>query len=463
MALDPVIPRSRRALLLGGVGGLAAAALGFLGRPERASAANGDPLTVGQTNTATSETSLTQQTASTGALRVVGTTNSNALNVENSVGNGIFALTGGAALVGESINTYGVAGTSHNLYGVYGTGPVGVLGTSTATGMVGYAGSPVNQVPGVPPSTGVYGYANADTGSRGISGSSPLGQGVVGESASGTGVRGVSSASAQGITTQTGVFGYADQGANARGVFGKTTTGNALRGEATTGIGVRSLATSGNAVQASNASTTRPTISAQNQLTTNVRSAIQGVAGTGTPPAPQAETGVEGISNVSINSIGVYGGSAAGTGVLGNTDNGAGLVGFGYWGVYASGTVGVLGDVDGGTGVQGWTGVAGAPNPLAHVGVLAGAENGRIALQVNGVGKFNRSGRASIAVGTSSRKITVPGGVTTAAFGIATLQTNRAGYYVQAVVPSASTSSITVYLNKAVTTTAISVGWIVFS
>src|SRR4029079_6765403 len=98
-----------------------------------------------------------------------------------------------------------------------------------------------------------------------------------------------------------------------------------------------------------------------------------------------------------------------------------------------------------------------------HVGVLAGAENGRIALQVNGVGKFNRSGRASITVGTSSKKITVPGGVTTAAFGIATLQTNRAGYYVQAVVPSASTSTITVYLNKAVTTSAISFGGIVFS
>ena len=57
----------------------------------------------------------------------------------------------------------------------------------------------------------------------------------------------------------------------------------------------------------------------------------------------------------------------------------------------------------------------------------------------------------------------MPGEVSTAAFGIATLQTNRAGYYVQAVVPSASTSTITIYLNKAVTTSAISVGWIVFS
>jgi len=139
------------------------------------------------------------------------------------------------------------------------------------------------------------------------------------------------------------------------------------------------------------------------------------------------------------------------------------VAGFGYYGVYGNGFAGVVGDVDGGTGVQGWTGVAVAPDPIAHVGVLAGAENGRIALQVNGVGKFNRSGRASITVGTSSKKITVPGGVTTAAFGIATLQTNRAGYYVQAVVPSASTSTITVYLNKAVTTSAISVGWIVFS
>jgi hypothetical protein len=139
------------------------------------------------------------------------------------------------------------------------------------------------------------------------------------------------------------------------------------------------------------------------------------------------------------------------------------VAGFGYYGVYGSGSAGVVGDVDGGTGVQGWTGFAVAPDPLPHVGVLAGAENGRTALQVNGVAKFNRSGRASIAVGTSSKKITVPGGVSTAAFGIASLQTNRAGYYVQAVVPSASTSTITIYLNKAVTTSAISVGWIVFS
>jgi hypothetical protein len=303
VALDPVAPRSRRALLLGGLGGVAAAALGSLARPDRAAATDHSALIAGEANSATLLTSITQATAGVEGLKVT------------------------------------------------------------------------------------------------------------------------------------------------------STTGAALHGKATTGAGV----------VAENAGTAKPALTAQNAAATTLKSAIQGFAGTGALPAPQVETGVEGECNVSLNSVGVYGGSTTGTGVYGNTDNGTGVAGVGYWGLYGTGAIGVQGDVDSGLGVQGWTGAAVPPTVAGKVGVWAGAENGRIALQTQGVSKFNRSGRASIAVGTSSKKIIVPGGITTAAFGIATIQGNRAGYYVQGIVSGTADSSITVYLNKAVVTSAISIGWIVFS
>ena len=56
-----------------------------------------------------------------------------------------------------------------------------------------------------------------------------------------------------------------------------------------------------------------------------------------------------------------------------------------------------------------------------------------------------RAGKSSVAVGTA-------GGVALALFPesrvLATLQTIRAGLYVQAAVPSVSKNSITIYLNK---------------
>jgi hypothetical protein len=291
---------------------------------------------------------------------------------------------------------------------------------------------------------------------------------VVGEANSATLLTSLTQATAATGGLKVSAPGIAVEGdtSGSRGVYGKAVSGSGVYGEATTGTGMKAVATTGNGVQASNASTAKASVTAQNANATTgaagVRSAVQGFAGTGAVPAPQTETGVEGICNLSINSVGVYGGSTNGWGVVGATTDGNGVGGFGYYGVYGSGAAGVVGDVDGGTGVQGWTGVAAPPDPPVKVGVWAGAENGRTALQTQGVAKFNRSGRASIAVGASSKVITVTGGITAAAFGIANLQTNRAGYYVQAVVPNTANSTITVYLNKAVTTTAVSVGWIVF-
>lgn len=161
-------------------------------------------------------------------------------------------------------------------------------------------------------------------------------------------------------------------------------------------------------------------------------------------------------------STAVEGFSESGTGIAGVTSDGMGVWGEGYWGVYGAGAAGVVGDTDAGTGVLGWTGAAEAPLPPGKVGVFAGAENGRHALLVSGVARFSRSGRVNVGPNKSSVTVLVGGGISTNSFGFATLQTNRTGVYVQAVVPRTTDSTITIYLNKvASTTTNTVVGWLV--
>jgi hypothetical protein len=66
-----------------------------------------------------------------------------------------------------------------------------------------------------------------------------------------------------------------------------------------------------------------------------------------------------------------------------------------------------------------------------------------------------RSGLLTIAKNTSSVSATVmpiaAGGPAGASMVLATLQTNRAGIYIQAAVASPATNKITIYLNKKVT------------
>jgi hypothetical protein len=361
MAIDPALPRSRRAILAAGLGGLAATALHAVGRPDVAAAANGDPVLAGQT---------VQETAATA--------------IQNTAG---------------------------------GTALQGISDAATV--------APTTKV-------GVHGYANQDANARGVFGNSPLGTGVYGSSVSGFGLRGVS-------TSNTG-----------------------LRGDSTTGTAVRALSVSGRAINASTGGTSAPAVSSQ--VTTSdpgAKAAVQGFVGAGGLPVAATQTGVQGRCDISPDSVGVLGESTVGTGVVGDTGDGYGVVGIGYYGVYGSGAAGIVGDVDGGTGVQGWTGVAIAPDPLPEVGVWAGGETGRTALQVSGIAKFSRAGKASVAVGASSVAVTLVDGVTSSSFGVASPQTNRAGYYVQAVVLTVATGQIRIYLNKAVTTSAISVGWMV--
>jgi hypothetical protein len=151
---------------------------------------------------------------------------------------------------------------------------------------------------------------------------------------------------------------------------------------------------------------------------------------------------------------GVYGyGEASGTvGVLGEAVNdlGAGVVGFGPWGVYGTGGVGVAGDVGtGATGVYGFVGDGAAPVPTANVAVEARAETSSLfALNVIGRASFSRSGRITVVAGRSSVTINMSR-ISSSSLIIAVPQTYQPGVWLIAATPG--TNLFTVRLNKAVT------------
>jgi hypothetical protein len=159
----------------------------------------------------------------------------------------------------------------------------------------------------------------------------------------------------------------------------------------------------------------------------------------------------DGLGGFSTTGVGVFGGSN--NGESGTTHKGRiGVRGWAYHevspGVPDSTSIGVLGEAGPGTGVKGWSN--------SGTGIDATSATGA-ALSVHGKVKLSRSGRTSVSAGHSSRTITMAG-VTTASYVIATLQTNRAGVHVQAVVPSSG--KFTIFLNKAVSGTTY-VGYLV--
>ena len=161
-----------------------------------------------------------------------------------------------------------------------------------------------------------------------------------------------------------------------------------------------------------------------------------GVTPTDLAPSWVAQTGVFGVGGVTDTSDS--------TGVWGEGD--VGVYGFGgYAGVW-------------GEGYRGVYGTAWADAGAGAVGVLASAPSTtQYALYASGKVKLSRSGRGSFSSGRSSLKITLAG-VTTSTHVLAQLGTNRAGIYVQSVVPTAG--SFTIYLNKTVPGTTY-VHWVV--
>jgi hypothetical protein len=147
---------------------------------------------------------------------------------------------------------------------------------------------------------------------------------------------------------------------------------------------------------------------------------------------------------VSTTSHAIHGettGSGA-SGVLGlsEDDNGIGIYGQSD-GTSLVDSVGTLGRADTGIGLKGWT--------QSGIAILALAESGGKALDVQGPSTFSRSGRATVGAGKKSVKVSGQT-IATSTMVLAVLQQSRPGVWVTAAVPSPSTDTLTIYLNKAV-------------
>src|SRR5437667_2728668 len=151
--------RSRRALLAGALGGVGAWAAAALGRASAVRAANGDPVLVGGTYTATSVTKI-----STTA------TNDAAFWGEGDNGVGLHGSSyAGTAILGSSTLGPGVTGTTSSGIAVDGNADTGygVIGGS-GTG-VGVQGSSLGSRPAI------LGWSQGNsTAVQGFSGSRPL-------------------------------------------------------------------------------------------------------------------------------------------------------------------------------------------------------------------------------------------------------------------------------------------------
>lgn len=137
-APSPASTTTRRTLLGAGLGALAATVATSMGRPQPASAADGDPVQVGQSRLARTPTVFQNQE------------NNNDILVAKSVSTGTGGNGGGAAIHGDSDAGRGVWGTSQGGNGVEGR-------SDTRLGVYGYCNS----------GDGVHGYSGAGDGVSG--------------------------------------------------------------------------------------------------------------------------------------------------------------------------------------------------------------------------------------------------------------------------------------------------------
>jgi len=171
VALEVSQRRSRRSLITGAIGVVAATAAATLGQAVPASAHDPDDVWLGHDNTATSLTRISVTAADTAAFRADGK------------GSGV-----------------GLLGKSETGYGISGSGVSGVLGTGTSIGVHGSGSAGAGVYGESASSNGVYGQTSA-TNQAGV-----LGYGVVGA----CGVMGASGVILPGPVPDTAVYGYTD-------------------------------------------------------------------------------------------------------------------------------------------------------------------------------------------------------------------------------------------------------------
>jgi hypothetical protein len=245
MAIDTTTLRSRRALLVGTVGGMAAFAAQALARPAPAEAA---ATSLAYTNNEDDKTVLKAQSV---------------------VQSGFPSSGDGIGVLGMSDSSYGVYGGSHSSVGVFaasdlnvgiyaGTGGTsgiasGVYGTSHSTaGVYGQSGA---SFVGAPAKTGVFGYAAQDSASLGVFGQSTDGTGVRGQSDTHAGVYGSSGSGAPAVGLKVGVYGWGPVTSGlvpSYGVIGKSASalGIGVLGSCDAGVGVSAASKTGFALYA---------------------------------------------------------------------------------------------------------------------------------------------------------------------------------------------------------------------
>ena len=222
----------RRALMLGAAGAGAGIAAGLVGSGQ-AQAANGNPVLLGESNSATRATAVSSRSSD----GLQGTTSA---DLQSGVVGSDSSSGGGFGVSASSKHGFGVAATAPEGTGVYGgTGPAaspfgvsgsyGLYGEDTSTGGGhGVAGASTN-------GTGVRGttQANGQSGIAGIDTSAGGGHGSYGRSSNGTGAYGSTAGDGQagvrGVDTSTG-GGYGVQGTSTAGtgVWAQSGFGTAL-------------------------------------------------------------------------------------------------------------------------------------------------------------------------------------------------------------------------------------------
>jgi hypothetical protein len=434
VSIDAV--RSRRALLTGAAGAVAATATAAVATPFFALAAgdDGSPINVGSNfGDVQSTTSLTNKTNAAAVLYLKNAGAGPSLIATNGGGTPFYppdhTTIYGITHAGRAI--YGVAGNSSGTaYGVSGdsssTSGVGVYGHTTAllgatSGVVGQTESGSDNAQGVlgnatatsgftngvwgqnasSSGNGVYGYASSGTGyTGGVSGecASPAGVGVWGMSdANSTGTMGITGPSDPGPIDKTGVYGAATQpSAATRGVVGHALSLN--------GVGVT------------------------------------GVSGTPSLPTILGNIGVHGYSF----GRGVFGQSGpTGVGVHGNAQGG-------------KASVGVRGSTDAGTGVRGET-----TTGTAVLAATLGPKKG-LALRASGRVQFdNAAGIATIAAGTSQVVVTPGTDLKATSAVVATLQGVAGSALVKYVQVNPTADTFTIHLT-ANAPNNVKVAWHVF-
>jgi hypothetical protein len=245
MAIDAAALRTRRALLVASLGGLAATVAAALGRPEIVRAGSDGDVVLGAANASPSTTSIGSLSSGVTAFQAVASGAGNGIGVHGHSAEGFGVLgasSSGIGVVGGSTSSYGVRGTSVSNNGVQGqsTSGQGVVGTSdTGFGVSGTSPNSTGVVGSSGTGVGVHAYSNATT--------QPAGRGWSGGNS--TGLLGYSGDSLPAARARTGVYGEASQDATSVGVYGRSGGGRGVQGNSTSGRGVHGESVTGDGVK----------------------------------------------------------------------------------------------------------------------------------------------------------------------------------------------------------------------